>query len=766
MKSVVAIVFGNLLLAAACALAALVSSLLAVGDPPRFALWLASGISVAVVVRCGLMWTPGVMLGAWAFNLFTGMGWVFALGGALANGAEAFVAAALIRRWIGPTAVFSSTASVARFLGAAAAGVVASALVGTTGALLSGRLELASAASFGVYWGCANLVAILVIAPVLWGIPPVRAWRRPWRRIHPEAAVTFLAFAGSLGLLVLPLLRGVQAPPPGFVAVLLLLWISVRFPGRPVHWAVLAFALSCLAFVKAGFPGVAVATSVEAIGFYWSFVGCLAIGSLAISALVWERREALQQLETQRTLLREVIDSLDIQVVVKDRDGRYLLVNRAFAKVQGQPVADLEHHLDREMKPWLGDSPPDLPDAEIRQRFNEQMDRFRAEETALLDGETESIEREEPFFQEDGRRGYALVRKHRIALTGAIAEAVLVTITRIDAIKQAEEESRLNETRLRLALEAADIGLWSWDIRADRVEHDPTWLRILGYPAAPENHRMREWYRRLHPEDRGKLRRVVREMVRGTRSGFVLEYRVQTAAGDYIWVSSRELIDLIETSANHLMRIINDILDLSRIDAGRMRLQMRDYSLEVMAREIEAIYRPRMADKTVSLRAELSSELPETIRSDPDRIRQVFFNLVDNACKFTSDGEIVIRVFPGSQAEGPAVPPSLRNDDAGILDALVIVAVADTGIGIPESGWPRLFDAFSQIDESNTRQYGGTGLGLAICKRIIEAHGGSIWVESEEGVGSTFYFSLPVQAGFGKSETTVAEHRPGRAGGE
>ncbi len=179
----------------------------------------------------------------------------------------------------------------------------------------------------------------------------------------------------------------------------------------------------------------------------------------------------------------------------------------------------------------------------------------------------------------------------------------------------------------------------------------------------------------------------------------------------------------IYDSGRHLLNLINDILDLSKIEAGKMEFIFEPTDLREVIQGVLTTATALVKDKPIKLIADVPDELP-TIIADTRRIRQVILNLVGNAAKFTEKGHIRV--------------------SATYDEREVIIAVEDTGIGIPKDKFHLVFQEFQQVDSSSTRRYGGTGLGLPVSKRFVEAHGGRIWFESEEGVGSTFYVALPI----------------------
>ncbi|MCF6277437.1 MAG: GAF domain-containing protein, partial [Anaerolineales bacterium] len=184
----------------------------------------------------------------------------------------------------------------------------------------------------------------------------------------------------------------------------------------------------------------------------------------------------------------------------------------------------------------------------------------------------------------------------------------------------------------------------------------------------------------------------------------------------------------IYNSGQHLLGLINDILDLSKIEAGKMELSFDEINLEELIKSVMSTVLGLVKDKPVKLVQDVEPNLP-TVRADPMRIRQVLINLFSNASKFTDEGSITVRA-------------KLTKSESGRDE--VLVSVIDTGAGIAKSDQSKLFQAFSQVDASATRATGGTGLGLSICQQLINMHGGQIGVDSDTGKGSTFYFSLPI----------------------
>jgi len=193
----------------------------------------------------------------------------------------------------------------------------------------------------------------------------------------------------------------------------------------------------------------------------------------------------------------------------------------------------------------------------------------------------------------------------------------------------------------------------------------------------------------------------------------------------------RRYLDTLRKAGEHLQGLINDILDLSRIESGQLELEQIDFPLRSTLEGLHDLYTMTAREKGVEFKLDIDQSVPVFINGDPVRLRQIIVNLLGNAFKFTSKGSVTL---------------SARMDGS-----FLTASVTDTGIGIPEDKQGAIFEKFTQVDASTTRKYGGTGLGLAICKRLTEMMGGPLKLSSKAGEGSTFYFSIPVQ----KAEGTV-----------
>jgi PAS domain S-box-containing protein len=188
-----------------------------------------------------------------------------------------------------------------------------------------------------------------------------------------------------------------------------------------------------------------------------------------------------------------------------------------------------------------------------------------------------------------------------------------------------------------------------------------------------------------------------------------------------------EYLHMVKTSADSLLTVINDILDFSKMEAGKLELDSIDFDLRKSTGDVVRMLAIHAQQKGLEFILDIDPAVPRIVSGDPSRLRQVLLNLIGNAIKFTEKGEIELTV---------------RAEVRSAVGSSLVFAVKDTGIGIPADKQKTIFDAFSQADSSTTRKYGGTGLGLTISAKLVRLMGGEIWVESEYGKGSTFYFTL------------------------
>src|SRR5262245_8515102 len=202
----------------------------------------------------------------------------------------------------------------------------------------------------------------------------------------------------------------------------------------------------------------------------------------------------------------------------------------------------------------------------------------------------------------------------------------------------------------------------------------------------------------------------------------------------------RDYVSKVHNAGTSLLVIINDILDFSKIEAGKLGIETTDFRLDEVIASVTTVTAQKAHDKGLEFLADVASAIPAQLRGDPLRLGQILTNLVNNAIKFTEQGEIQLRIGLLEQT-GDKVQLKF--------------SVRDTGIGMTPEQAAKLFQPFSQADMSTTRKYGGTGLGLTICRRLVQLMDGQIWLESEAGIGSTFHFTVWLEIGHAAGQRIV-----------
>lgn len=381
--------------------------------------------------------------------------------------------------------------------------------------------------------------------------------------------------------------------------------------------------------------------------------------------------------------------------------------------------------------------------------------------------------------------------------------------------KRAEGALRESEERLRLALDAAYVILFEWNIQRNEVRRFESREPALPATTADKLGTLEEVVKAAHPDDRELFKASVHDALEHVDGEYECEYRLLRPDGEIVWLNERgrverdvegrpvrliglsqditerkranealkkakdaadkanqakseflatmsheirtpmttflmaldhllqidksperrHLLKMADQSARHLRSLIDDILDVARIESGKVEIEEMPFDLHACLRGAVDMFALAAQEKDLRLELQVAAEVPEMVVGDPSRLGQVLINLVGNAVKFTHEGQVRVSVR--------------RWDD------LLEFAVFDTGIGIPEEKCESIFKSFTQADGSLTRQYGGTGLGLAICKGLVELMGGEIFVRSKPGKCSVFTFTLPMRSAQGQKSTSA-----------
>jgi len=430
---------------------------------------------------------------------------------------------------------------------------------------------------------------------------------------------------------------------------------------------------------------------------------------------VTNRSLADRELLKSETLFRSLWEASCEPMFLTDATGMIVKVNAAFANMLGAGAGSLE-----------GMSVTGLFHPEERE---EPRNFHRA--LYASDRKERFFERELHFVQ--GPSGIFENSVTRVDIPGQPSQMLCILRDITEQKRGAEELARAKE-----AAEAANREL----IAANRnLEETGRLAREMADRAEALSAAKSDFLANMTHEVRTPLNGIL------GMTGLALETEL---AGD-----QREYLELVKSSAEALLSLVNDVLDFSKYEAGKLGLDCVEFSLRALVRDVLRPLALRASVSGLAFESVVEEGLPDRFIGDPLRIGQVLRNLAGNAIKFTHEGKISVHVRVQSGAGSEAVPSS----EAAHSNVTLCFCVADTGIGIPPEKHRLIFEPFTQADGSTTRRYGGTGLGLSICSGLVELMGGRIWVESQVGQGSAFYLTLRLEAAAPK-ETSQAVPAP------
>jgi PAS domain S-box-containing protein len=415
------------------------------------------------------------------------------------------------------------------------------------------------------------------------------------------------------------------------------------------------------------------------------------IGVLGIYEDITERKHLEHALESSerryRAAFQNGIDAININRIT---DGLFVDVNQGFLDITGYNRDDVIGRTSLELNVWA-----------------EPAERKHLVKLLQDTGECRNLEAR--FVRKDGTKLWGLMSAAIIDIEGV---SCILSVTRnVTEMKAAREELELHRTQL------------------EQLVHDRTAeLQVAKDAAETANVAKSAFLANMSHEIRTPLN-AISGMAHLVRAGGLT-------------ASQSDQLDKLETASQHLLEILNSILDLSKIEAGKFVLEEADVRLDRVVTNIVAILGDQIREKHLTMQIE-SDDLPPGLKGDPTRLQQALLNYVGNAVKFTSTGTITLRTRLLHQSD---------------TQAMVRFEVEDTGIGISPATVTRLFAAFEQADQSTTRQYGGTGLGLAITRKLAKLMGGDAGASSVEGKGSTFWFSASLKKG--KAPPLVVEPPP------
>ncbi len=506
-------------------------------------------------------------------------------------------------------------------------------------------------------------------------------------------------------------------------------------------------------------------------------------------AQVAEKQQTQAALREQEAAYQSLVEGLPLNVFRKDLRGRFIDANKLFCETLGKPLEAIIGKTDFDFFPA------------------QQASKYRRDDEHVL-STGESLEDVEDYIHpDDGRRLYVQVLKAPVRDASGNTVGVQGMFWDVTARKEAENAARQSDARFRRLVQSPLFGVLVAELDGRILEANDALLEMIGYSRqelqsgqlrgdaiTPPDHKAaderalvqlhdtrmclpfeKEFIhkngqrvpvlvgltmlegsetecicfvvditRQKQTEHELKVARDAADAANLAKSQFLanMSHEVRTPMNAIIGMTElvlntplnpkqKEYLKMVLLSGESLLGIINDILDFSKVESGKIELESMPLRMRECIGDAVKSLALRAHAKGLELALDIQSDVPEWVVGDAGRLRQVVINLVNNAIKFTLEGEVVVEV-------------TLQAERDNILELLF--CVRDTGIGIPHEKIDRVFDAFEQADTSTTRQFGGTGLGLTIVRRMVEIMGGRVWVESEVGKGSKFYFNVFLQA--------------------
>ena len=643
-------------------------------------------------------------------------------------------------------------------------------------------------------WWVPNALAALVVAPfiITWATPAATRWSA---MLIIEAVICGAGLlAGTLISFNSWFVHGIQNYPLAYLPFPFLVWGALRFgPRGATAGTLLVSALAIYSLIRETGPFIT-HTAQESLMLIGSYIGILAVTNLLLAAAAAERRAAEQAVSDSEKRFRAVVEDQTDLICRFQPDGRLTFVNEAFGRFHGKRSEELIgtnffQTLSQEDAAvplsYINSLPPDEPVVSFDHRLRSKEDlvvwhQYRVRRLFQGQGDTREFQaviqditqrkQSEQALRASEEKYRSLVDHIPDVVWTAAADGNLIYISgNVGKVMCYSPEALLGGQMWLNRIHPEDAELvgqayqrlfsagekFDVEYRLRRRDGEWIWVHNRAFNTRPNGGNLcadgifLDITQRRQAEAAAQRAKDAAEMANVAKSQFLanMSHELRTPLNAIIGFSEiltdktfGELNDRqlkyshnILNSGRHLLQLINDILDLAKVEAGRMELRCHSFTVAKALTEVHTIVKAMANKKNIALTFEVAPELPALLADEP-KFKQIMYNLLSNAIKFTPDGgQVLVTAIRQSATGADAAPEFLR------------VAVQDTGIGIKASDQERVFHEFEQVDSSYGRQQQGTGLGLTLTQKLVEMHGGLIWVESEgvEGKGSTFTFLLP-----------------------
>ena len=763
--------------------------------------WPPAGIALAAILLFGYRFWPGVAVGAVLFSFMNGTPFgFFTLGTAIGNTMGAIICAFLLKRIVAFDNAMERTRDVTGYIGMACfLGTTVNAAFSVVSLAYSGTVAWDNLFPSTLIWWVPNALAGLVVAPfiITWATPSATRWNT---RLIAEAV---LCGAGLVGGTLISFnswfVYGIQTYPLAYLPFPFLVWGALRFGQRGATAGTLLVSALAIDSLLHGRGPFVTNTEKDSLMLIGSYIGILAVTNMLLAAAAAERRAAERAVSESEKRFREVVEDQTDLICRFKPDGLLTFVNDAFCRFHRKGRGELIgtnffHTLSEEDAAvplsYINSLPTDepvlsfdhrqyLPDDHVVwhqyriRRLFEKKDDTREFQAVIQDitqrkqSEQALCASEEKYrslidhvpdvvWTADSNRDLLYISGNAVKVLGFSSEELLENGRQLWMDRIHPEDA----TPVSLAYQKLFSNGEKFDVEYQICRKDGQWIWLhdRAMTTQPRGGVMcadgifLDVTRRRQAEAVAQHTKEAAESANLAKSQFLanMSHELRTPLNAIIGfseiLSDKTFGDLnarqlkysnnILTSGRHLLQLINDILDLAKVEAGRVELMCNTFAVAKAFSEVQTIVKTLANKKNISLEFEVAAHLPPLF-ADEAKVKQVMYNLLSNAIKFTPDGgKVSVTAAIQETASADSIPAgeSLR------------VAVTDTGIGIKAKDQERVFKEFEQVDSSYGRLQQGTGLGLALTKRLIEMHGGRIWVESQgvEGKGSTFTFLIPI----------------------